>query len=75
MDLESHAIFAQLPDHVKPAWLRAIRALFPIWLVVVEMISELLAPAELRGKLSSYINLPERLGWPASDRNRMHPLL
>jgi hypothetical protein len=35
-------------------------------ITVVEMISELLAPPELRGKLSSYIDLPERLGWPAS---------
>jgi hypothetical protein len=33
MDLESHATFAQLPDHVKPAWLRAVRALPPIWLI------------------------------------------
>ena len=42
---------------------------------VVEMISELPDLAELQGKLSSYIVLPERLGWPESDRNRIHPLL
>ena len=34
MDLESYATFMQLPDHVKPAWLCAVRALPPTWLIV-----------------------------------------
>src|SRR5437016_7344967 len=33
MDLEPHATFVQLPDHAKPAWLRAIRSLPPAWLI------------------------------------------
>ena len=33
IDLESHATFTQLPNHVKPAWLRTIRTLPPTWLV------------------------------------------
>jgi hypothetical protein len=40
----------------------------------VEMISVLLDPLNAGERLSNYIGLPERLAWPVSDRNRMHPL-
>jgi hypothetical protein len=35
------------------------------------MISELLDLLRTLGKLSSYIDLPTRLGWPTSGRNRV----
>jgi hypothetical protein len=33
MDLEKSPTYVALPDHAKPAWLRAIRALPPAWLI------------------------------------------
>jgi hypothetical protein len=39
--------------------------------VVVEVISELLDPQNAGGRLSSYIDLPKRLGCPASSPDRL----
>ena len=33
MDIEQSPTYVALPEHVKPAWLRAIRALPPAWLI------------------------------------------
>jgi hypothetical protein len=41
------------------------------WEIVVEMISELLDPLNAGERLSSYIDLPKRLGCPASDPDRL----
>ena len=34
MDIEKSPTYVALPEHAKPAWLRAIRALPSTWLVV-----------------------------------------
>jgi hypothetical protein len=38
------------------------------------MISELLDPLNAGERLSTYIDLPERLGCPASGRDRLYPV-
>ena len=35
MDIEQSPTYVALPEHAKPAWLRAIRALPPAWLVTL----------------------------------------
>jgi hypothetical protein len=39
--------------------------------IVVEVISELLDPLDAGGRLSSYTDLPKRLGCPASSPDRL----
>jgi hypothetical protein len=36
MHVEQSPTYVALPEHVKPAWLRAIRALPPVWLITPE---------------------------------------
>jgi hypothetical protein len=55
MDLESHATFAQLSGHAKPAWLRAIRTLPPIWLIAP-------ASGEVFNGKGHNLEAPARLG-------------
>ena len=52
-------------ERSRPFWTKAL---------VVEMISALLDPLNSGERLSSYIDLPKRLGCPAPDPDRLHCL-
>ena len=43
MDIEQSPTYIALPEHAKPAWLRAIRALPPAWLIAPVLVRSLRA--------------------------------
>jgi hypothetical protein len=43
MDIEQSPTYVALPEHVKPAWLRAIQAFPPVWLKLLQLVGSLKA--------------------------------